>query len=392
MPRLTPLLLGTAAVLLVLSGCGRKEGSEAPSGAAPAGGAAQVVRLGHVGPLSGAQAHYGKDNENGVRMALDEINAQNPSIGGQPVRFELAAEDDAGDPRQGTAAAQKMCDQKVAGVVGHLNSGTTIPAARIYNDCGIPHITASASNPAVTQPGYKTTYRLIANDNALGAAIAVYAADTLKLKKVAVVDDRTAYGQGVADVFRKTAEARGMQVIDQQFTNDKATDFTPILTAIKAKGPDAIFFGGLDPQAGPMLRQMEQLGLGHVRFLGGDGICTSEIAKLSGNARTLENVACATGGASLQRMPGGSAWKQKYDQRFPGQFQVYSPYTYDATFVLVDAMKRANSTDPKVYVPMLASTDYQGVTARIQFEPGGELKNPATTLYTYKGGQKTPMD
>ncbi|MBL0425726.1 branched-chain amino acid ABC transporter substrate-binding protein [Ramlibacter alkalitolerans] len=400
---LRPLTL-TCALGLALAGCGRKEAEPAPSAAAPAspaasatagavpGGAAQVVRIGHVGPLSGPQAHYGKDNENGVRMAIDELNAQGLSIGGKPVRFALVAEDDAGDPRQGTAAAQKLCDEKVAGVVGHLNSGTSIPASRVYNDCGIPHITASASNPALTQPGYKTTFRLIANDNALGAAVAGYAADTLKLKKVAIVDDRTAYGQGVAEVFRKTAEARGMQVVDRQFTNDKATDFSAILTSIKSKNPDAIFYGGLDPQAGPMLRQMEQLGLDKVRFLGGDGICTSEIAKLSGNAKTLDNLVCATGGASIERMPGGKAWKQKYDQRFPGQFQVYSPYTYDATFVLVDAMKRANSTDPKVYTPMIASTDYQGVTAHIQFEPNGELKNPATTLFTYKGGQKAPLD
>jgi branched-chain amino acid transport system substrate-binding protein len=404
MSRPSPLLPAVSALLLlVLAGCGRKEAPEAPSAAAPAtagasasapgaGGPAQVVRIGHVGPLSGPQAHYGKDNENGVRMAIDELNAQHVVIGGKPVRFELVADDDAGDPRQGTAAAQKMCDEKVAGVVGHLNSGTTIPAARVYNDCGIPHITASATNPALMQPGYKTTFRLIANDNALGAAMAAYAADTLKLKTVAVIDDRSAYGQGVADVFSKTAQAHGMQVVDRQFTNDKATDFTSILTAIKARNPDAIFYGGMDPQAGPMLRQMEQLGLDKVRFLGGDGICTNEIAGLSGNAKTLENVVCATGGASLDRMPGGKAWKQRYDQRFPGQFQVYSPYTYDATFVLVDAMKRAGSTDPKVYTPKIASTDYQGVTARIQFEPNGELKNPATTLYTFKGGQRTVLD
>jgi len=395
MPRHSLIL--TCAIALALAGCGRQEAEQAPSSAAPASaasaaGPAQVVRIGHVGPLSGPQAHYGKDNENGVRLAIDELNAQGLAIGGKTVRFELVAEDDAGDPRQGTAAAQKLCDQKVAGVVGHLNSGTTLPASRVYNDCGIPHITASASNPAITQPGYKTTYRLIANDNALGAAVAGYAADTLKLKKVAIVDDRSAYGQGVADVFRKTAEARGMQVVDQQFTNDKATDFSAILTSIKSKGADAIFYGGLDPQAGPMLRQMEQLGLDKVRFLGGDGICTNEIAKLSGNAKTLESVICATGGASLDRMPGGKAWKQKYDQRFAGQFQVYSPYTYDATFVLVDAMKRANSTDPKAYTPMIAGTDFQGVTARVQFEANGELKNPATTLFTYKGGQKTALE
>jgi branched-chain amino acid transport system substrate-binding protein len=352
----------------------------------------QVVKIGHVAPISGAQAHYGKDNENGVRMAIEDLNAQNISIGGKRVRFEIQAEDDAADPKQGTAAAQKLCDAKVAGVVGHLNSGTTIPAAKVYNDCGIPHVTGAATNPSLTKPGYKTTYRIIANDNALGAGLAFYAADALKLKKVAIIDDRTAYGQGVADVFKKTAASKGMQVVDEQFTTDKATDFMAILTAIKAKAPDAIFYGGMDPQAGPMLRQMEQLGLSNVKYFGGDGICTSEIAKLAAGAKTLNNVVCAEGGASLQKMPGGTAWKAKYDAKYPGQFQVYSPYTYDATFVLVDAMKRANSVDPKVYTAKLAETNYKGVTANIAFEANGELKNPAMTLYVYKDGKKSPLN
>lgn len=167
-----------------------------------------VVRIGHVAPLSGPQAHYGKDNENGVRMAIEDLNAQGVTIAGRKVRFELVAEDDAADPKQGTAAAQKLCDAKVAGVVGHLNSGTTIPASKVYNDCGIPHITGAATNPNLTRPGYKTTYRIIANDNALGAGLAFYAADALKLKRVAVIDDRTAYGQGVAEVFKRTAQQR----------------------------------------------------------------------------------------------------------------------------------------------------------------------------------------
>ena len=352
----------------------------------------QVVKIGHVAPVSGAQAHYGKDNENGVRMAIEDLNAQNLSIGGKKVRFEIQAEDDAADPKQGTAAAQKLCDAKVAGVVGHLNSGTTIPASKVYNDCGIPHVTGAATNPNLTKPGYKTTYRIIANDNALGAGLAFYAADALKLKKVAIIDDRTAYGQGVAEVFKRTATSKGMTVVDEQFTTDKATDFMAILTAIKAKAPDAIFYGGMDPQAGPMLRQMEQLGLGNVKYFGGDGICTSEIAKLAAGAKTLGNVVCAEGGASLQKMPGGTAWKAKYDAKYPGQFQVYSPYTYDATFVLVDAMKRANSVDPKVYTAKLADTNYKGVTTTIAFEPNGELKNPAITLYVYKDGKKSALN
>ncbi|TQN01054.1 amino acid/amide ABC transporter substrate-binding protein (HAAT family) [Acidovorax temperans] len=352
----------------------------------------QVVKIGHVAPVSGAQAHYGKDNENGARMAIEELNAQGVTIGGKKIKFELVAEDDAADPKQGTAAAQKLCDAKVAGVVGHLNSGTTIPASKVYNDCGIPHVTGAATNPNLTKPGYKTTFRIIANDNALGAGLASYAADTLKLKTVAIVDDRTAYGQGVADVFKKTAAAKGMKVVDEQFTTDKATDFMAILTAIKSKNPDAIFFGGMDPQAGPMLRQMEQLGMGNVKYFGGDGVCTSEIAKLAAGAKTLANVVCAEGGSSLDKMPGGKAWKAKYDAKYPNQFQVYSPYTYDATFLLVDAMKRANSWDPKVYTPELLKANFKGVTSTIQFEPNGEMKNPAITLYVYKDGKKTPLN
>ena len=352
----------------------------------------QVVKIGHVAPVSGAQAHYGKDNENGARMAIEELNAQGVTIGGKKIKFELVAEDDAADPKQGTAAAQKLCDAKVAGVVGHLNSGTTIPASKVYNDCGIPHVTGAATNPNLTKPGYKTTFRIIANDNALGAGLAFYAADTLKLKTVAIVDDRTAYGQGVADVFKKTAAAKGMKVVDEQFTTDKATDFMAILTAIKSKNPDAIFFGGMDPQAGPMLRQMEQLGMGNLKYFGGDGVCTSEIAKLAAGAKTLANVVCAEGGSSLDKMPGGKAWKAKYDAKYPNQFQVYSPYTYDATFLLVDAMKRANSWDPKVYTPELLKANFKGVTSTIQFEPNGEMKNPAITLYVYKDGKKTPLN
>jgi len=352
----------------------------------------QVVKIGHVAPVSGPQAHYGKDNENGARMAIEDLNAQGVTIAGKKVKLELVAEDDGADPKQGTAAAQKLCDAKVAGVVGHLNSGTTIPAAKVYNDCGIPHVTGAATNPALTKPGYKTTFRIIANDNALGAGLAAYAANTLKLKTVAVIDDRTAYGQGVADVFKKTAGTLGMKVVDEQFTTDKATDFMAILTAIKAKNPDAIFYGGMDPQAGPMLRQMEQLGMANVKYFGGDGICTSEIAKLSAGAKTLSNVVCAEGGASLAKMPGGAAWKARYDAKYPGQFQVYSPYTYDATMLLVDAMKRAGSWDPKVYIPELLKSNYKGVTANIAFEPNGELKNPAITLYVYKDGKKTPLN
>ena len=352
----------------------------------------QTVKIAHAGPVSGGIAHIGKDTENGVRLAIDDLNAQNLVIGGKKIKFEIAAEDDAGDPRQATAVAQKLCDQKVAGVVGHLQSGTSIPASAIYAKCDLPHITASASNPDLTKPGHKTTFRLIANDNALGAALALFGADHQKLKSVAIIDDRTAYGQGVASVFKATAVQKGLKVVAEEFTNDKATDFMAILTAIKNKKPDAIFYGGLDAQAGPMLRQMEQLGLGNVKYFGGDALCTEKLPELSGKTPALKNVTCATGGASVDKMQGGADWKKRYDAKFPGQFQIYSPYAYDAAMVLADAMKRANSVDPKVFGLLIAKTEYKGVTANIAFTAKGELTTPAVTLYTFKDGSRVALN
>ena len=258
--------------------------------------------------------------------------------------------------------------------------------------CGLPMVTGAATNPKLTQQGFKNVFRIIANDNALGAGLALHAANNLKLKRIAIIDDRTAYGQGVAEVFKKTAQARGIEIVAEEYTNDKATDFMAILTSIKGKNPDGIFYGGMDTQGGPMLRQMEQLGMNNVKFFGGDGICTVKLAENAGGAKTLANVICAQGGASIDKMPGGKAWKTRYDAKFPGQFQVYSPYTYDAVGVLVDAMQRAKSSDPKVYGPAIFTADYKGVTSVIQFESDGELKNPAMTLYVYKDGKPVPLN
>ena len=352
----------------------------------------QIIKIGHIGPVSGPQAHFGKDDENGVRMAIEDLNAKGMEIAGKKVKFQIVAEDDAADPKQGTAAAQKLCDDKVAGAVTFVNSGVAIPASKVFHDCGIPMVTGAATNPDLTKPGWNTTYRVIANDNALGAALANYTANVLKLKNVAVIDDRTAYGQGLASVYKKDAEKLGVKIVASEFTNDKATDFMAILTSIKAKKPEAIFYGGMYGQAGPMLRQMAQLGMNDVKMFGGDGICVLELAKVAAGAKTLDNVVCADGGASIAKMPGGIEWKKRYDAKFPGQFQVYSPYFYDGVMLLADAMKRANSWDPKVYIPFLQKSDYAGVTSRIQFEANGEMKNPSYTLSQFINGTKTPME
>jgi len=351
-----------------------------------------VVKIGHVGPTSGGIAHLGKDNENGARMAIDELNAKGVTIGGKKAKFELFAEDDAGDPKQGTAVAQKLADEKVQGVVGHLNSGTSIPASKVYSDAGIPQISPSATNPKFTRNGYKTTFRVVADDVHLGGTLGRYAVNELHGKSIAVIDDRTAYGQGVAEEFEKAVKASGGSIAERQFTTDKATDFTAILTAVKSKKPDVVFYGGMDAVAGPMIRQMKQLGI-NAKFMGGDGLCTGELPKLAAGSMADGQVICAeAGGVEGKQKAGMEKFKADFKKKFGADVQIYAPYVYDAVNVMVAAMVKAGSSDPKVYLPVLAkTTNYHGVTGDITFDEKGDIKNGALTLYTYKGEKREEM-
>ena len=353
---------------------------------------ATVVKIGHVSPTSGGSAHLGKDNENGARLAIEELNAAGVMLDGKKITLELMVEDDASDPKQGTAVAQKLVDAKVAGVIGHLNSGTTIPASKLYSDAGIPQISPSATNPKYTRQGFKTAFRVVADDVHLGSTLGKYAVNTLKGKSIAVIDDRTAYGQGVADEFTKAVEAAGGKISAKEFTTDKATDFSAILTTIKAKQPDVVFFGGMDTVAGPMLKQMKSLGI-NAQFMGGDGICTTELPKLAGESMVDEQVFCAeAGGVEGEAKAGLEEFKTKYQVKFNMDVKLYSPYVYDATKVLVAAMVKANSSDPVKYLPALAATaDFKGVTGPITFDEKGDIKNGALTLMTFKGGQRTTL-
>jgi len=350
-----------------------------------------VVKIGHVAPLTGGIAHLGKDNEFGGRLAIEELNAKGLTIGGNKIKFELVAEDDAADPKQGTAAAQKLVDSGVAGVVGHLNSGTSIPAARIYSNAGIPQISPSSTAPSYTKQGFKTTFRVVANDGQLGGTLGRYAVNELKAKSIAVIDDRTAYGQGVADEFEKAVKAAGGKVVGREFTNDKATDFSAILTKLKGVKPDVVFYGGMDAVAGPMMRQMKQLGI-DAKFMGGDGICTGEMAKLAGDAIGEGKVICAeAGGITPDKAAGIEDFKKRFKSKFGIDVQLYAPYVYDAVNTMVAAMQKADSTDPKKYLPELAKISYEGITGTISFDQYGDMKNASLTLYTYKGGKKEQM-
>lgn len=348
-----------------------------------------VVKIGHVGPLTGAIAHLGKDNENGARLAVEEINKAGLMINGKKVTLELVAEDDAGDPKTGTAVAQKLVDSKVVAVVGHLNSGVSIPAAKIYSDAGTTQISPSSTNPAYTQQGFKTTYRVVATDAQQGPALANYASKTLKAKTVAIIDDATAYGKGLADEFEKTAKADGLKVVAREATNDKATDFKAILTKIKGTKPDVIMYGGMDATGGPLAKQARELGI-KSKIVGGDGMCTDKVAELSGVA--VENIICSEAGMALSKMAKGADFEKNYKARFNAGVQIYAPFTYDAVYVIADAMKRANSTASADILAKMPSTDYNGLIGNIAFDPKGDMKVGIITLYEFKDKKKSVLD
>ncbi len=363
----------TVALAALMAGCSDKPQTN---------GDTQVVLIGQVSPLTGPQAHLGKDNENGARLALDEINAAGLKIGGKTIVLELKSEDDGADPKTATTVAQKLVDEGVVGVVGHLNSGATIPASKIYHDNNIPQISPSATAVAYTASGFKTAYRVMTNDAQQGSVLGTYAVKKLGAKKIAIIDDRTAYGQGLADEVEKAAKAAGGEVVAREYTSDRSTDFMAILTSIKGKAPDLVFFGGMDPQAAPMIKQMKQLGM-KAKFLSGDGAQTPKLIELAG--ADAEGAMASNPGLPLDAMPGGSTFKAKFEAKY-GKIQNYSPYSYDAMYVLIDAMKRADSSDPAKYLAQLPKTDYQGVTGRIRFDAKGDITGGAVTLYQVRDG------
>ncbi|HKQ27284.1 MAG TPA: branched-chain amino acid ABC transporter substrate-binding protein [Burkholderiales bacterium] len=384
------ITLIAAAVALV--GCGdqkpaakgdTKAGTDSSKAAAPA---AQEVKIGHVAPLTGGIAHLGKDNENGARLAVDEANAAGVKIGDNAVKFTLVAEDDQADPKVGTTVAQKLVDARVAGVVGHLNSGTSIPASDIYSKAGIPVISGSATNPKLTEAGHKTQFRVVGRDDQQGPAIASYLASNNKPKLVAVIDDATAYGEGIANEVEKTLKAANIKVLPREKGTDKTTDWKAILTKLRGRSPDAVFYGGMDATGGPLLKQGRELGIKAV-FSFGDGACTDKMKELAGDA--ADGLLCSQAGIPPQAAD--KKFLDAYKNKVNAEPILYSPFTYDATNLLIEAMKKANSADPSKYLPELAKIDFSGATGKIAFDSKGDRKDAEMTIFTMKGGKLDPI-
>jgi branched-chain amino acid transport system substrate-binding protein len=354
-----------------LFGCSKKE--TATSGV--------VIKIGNVAPLTGPDSYLGKDNENGARLAVEEINRQGLTINGKAITLELLGEDDAGDPKLGTQVAQKLVDSKVVAVVGHLNSGVTIPASKIYSEAGIVQISPSSTNPEYTKQGYKTAYRMVGTDAQQGPVLAKFAIETLKGKSIAIVDDATQYGKGLADEFEKKIISSGAKIVIHEATNNKATDFKAILTNIKAKNPDIILFGGMAATGGPFAKQAKELGI-KAKIIGGDGICSPTLYELAGDA--VENIVCSTVGVPKESLNNSANFLKNYQERFKTEVQIYAPMAYDAVMIIVDAMKRSNSTNAADILKAIPTTNYAGLSGQITFDEKGDLKESYITLSQFK--------
>src|SRR5688572_30414657 len=369
-----PAIVAAVAAALVTVGCGQS------------GGGGAEVKIGHVGPLTGGIAHLGKDNENGARLAVEEANAAKIKIDGKEVKFVFVGEDDQADPKVGATVAQKMVDAKVAGVVGHLNSGTSIPASPIYSQAGIPVVSGSATNPKLTEQGFKTQFRVVARDDQQGPAVASYLATNNKPKVVAVIDDATAYGEGIANEVEKALKDAKITVLPREKGTDKTTDWKAILTKLRGRNPDAVFYGGMDATGGPLLKQGRELGIKAV-FSFGDGACTDEMSKLAGPA--AEGLLCSQAGIPVQAA--SKKFLDAYKKKFNSDPILYAPFTYDAANILIAAMQKANSSDPAKYLPEIAKGSFEGASGKIEFDAKGDRKDAEMTIFTMKGGKITPV-
>ena len=349
----------------------------------PALAGAQTIKVGWAGPLTGDQAFFGKTWLNGVQMAIEEVNAKGGILG---KKLELVPLDDQADPKQATVVAQRHCDNaEVVAVIGHFNSGATLLAMLVYNKCRLFEI-SNSSNPRITALGYDTIFRNIANDAMQGAAPANYAVDTLKVKRAAIVHDKQAFGQGVADVFEKTLRAKGVTVTSVNGVTHGDVDFTAVLTKIRGENPDVVYFGGTAQDGGLIVKQMRQIGL-KVPYMGPDGLFEPAFVSVA-TSQAAEGALVSFQAPPFDSTPELRQWAAAYKARYKEDPGPYSPYGYDQGRVVADVLQRAGKPDREALVKAARATKLPSILVKtIEFDDKGDLKNPVVYLYRVKDGK-----
>jgi branched-chain amino acid transport system substrate-binding protein len=346
--------------LLFLISCAKKE---------------DVIKIGTAGPFTGDQARIGNDMKNGVELAVSEWNTKGGVLGKKIV---LLAEDDRHDPKEAVSVANKLVSAGVVGVIGHLNSNCTKPASRIYNEKGIPMITPASTNPEITQQGFNSVFRTCGRDDQQGAGLAKFVIETLKKKKVAVLHDKTTYGQGLSEEFKKAAGDK-VQVMIYEGVTQGDQDFKPVLTKVKSTNPDVIFFGGMHTEGGLIIKQAKELGI-KAPVIGGDGLYGSTLLEVAGPAAEGSYMAFFTPTAETET---GRNFVKNYTAKY-GEIETYAPYAYDAANILLEAIAQAKTTDGKKLIEAIRAMKYEGAVGTIEYDAKGDIKKAGYTIYTVK--------
>ncbi|MHB8882617.1 MAG: branched-chain amino acid ABC transporter substrate-binding protein [Thermodesulfovibrionales bacterium] len=365
MKRIVTLFFCLCLVAGMTAGCQKKAG--------------EVIKIGVVGPMTGDQSRFGTDFKNGVTLATEQWNEKGGLLG---KKIELVIGDDQHDPKQAVSVANKLINDGAAGIIGHFNSSCSIPASEVYNRASVPMISPASTNPELTQKGYKGTFRVCGRDDQQGGVAAAFVLSKLKLKKVAVIHDKTTYGQGLADEFKK-ALAGKIDVVYYGGIVQGDKDFKGVLTSIREKYPELIFFGGIYPEMGLLVRQAKELGL-KAPFMSGDGSYAEEFVKIAGDQAAEGTYLTFT--PDPNNIPDAKDFITKYNAKF-GKEGPYSIYAFDAANILFTAIRDANTTDGKTVIGKLHSTEFNGAMGKIKLNENGDVTAPPYVVWVTQNGK-----
>lgn len=359
-------ILYTSIVILglLLSACQKKE---------------EVIKIGIAGPMTGDQAKMGTDFRNGVTLAVEEWNAKGGVLG---KKVEMLIADDQHDPKQAVSVANKLVNDGVVGIIGHFNSSCSIPASDVYNRAGIPMITPASTNPQLTEKGYRGVFRVCGRDDQQGSIGARFVTEMLKVKKIAIIHDKTTYGQGLADEFKKGITDKA-EVVYYGGIVQGDKDFKSVLTTIREKSPELIYFGGIYPEAGLLVKQARELGI-KVPFMSGDGTIDPKFIEIAGKESAEGTY--LTFSPDPRKIPTARSFIDNYEKRF-GEIGPYSVYAYDATNILLTAIKEAGTTDGKAVIEKLHSLEFSGALGSIKFDEKGDVTIAPYVVWITKEGK-----
>ncbi len=375
-----------AALMLAASavGCSQAETPEAESPAE-----VTKVRIGYAAPLTGDNALWGEGMKRAAELAIKEAN-ESQEVKDAGFEFELVPNDDQGDPKQAVNVANAIvADQGIVGVIGHFNSGCSIPASTVYNEGGMPMISVS-SNPQLTAQGYENVFRIVAKDDAQGAFAGELVYDKLGFKNVALIDDSTAYGQGLATEFEAVFTGKGGKIILKEKVQPKDVDFSALVTKLKSAKPEAVYYAGALNEGALLSKQMKEAGL-KVPVIGGDMIYTADYVKLAGAGNAEGDVATALG-LPLDQLPKGVEFKEKYAAEYDGAApEAYDVYAYDQARIFVAAVLKAGKADRAAVTAAIASGTFEGATGAVAFDENGDNKEQAISSYKVEAGEWKQM-